>query len=909
MTDNLSRYLLQGDFESLFIEGMGWDNPPDYQVVLIEGREDFSGVALAEKRGVIAWKVDCPNGQPSAAEQQAAHRALKRHSRDLLIIFVSPQQHKWIWPELRPSGVGHRLVPHVYPADQPSEAILQRLARSTFTLAEESALTSSLVLTRVRLSFNADAVTRSFFKEFKEHRKRFAAKIEGIPDEDQLLWYASVLLNRLMFVYFIQQKGFLDGDREYLRHRLEMVRDHYGPDEFYAFFRKFLLPLFHQGLGSGQPVGDDPEVGRIVGSVPYVNGGIFEPHELEIAHQVKIKDCAFVGLFDFFDQWKWHLDESPTGEFKEISPDILGYIFEQYINQKEKGAYYTKPDVTGYMSESTILPALADRLEAAGLDSPALLLAGSDDTYIRDALSHGIHQEISVPGGGVWPWQLRSGNPDDYVEDLPPPGEDVALPGERWCDVVHRRDRYRRQLELLSDPHRTWTIDDAITENLDLPELMRDYLIQLANPEECQTAFDVLRSLTVCDPTVGSGAFLLAALDVLDPLYTILMERAQEIAAENPESGGPPFLAEALAHPSPRYWLLKTLCLNNLFGVDLMAEATEIAKLRLFLKLAAQLKDTADIEPLPDLDFNVKAGNLLVGIADGEDIERRFQARGILPFGIENLEEAVQSAGEAHDRFIAAQAVETGDQTGGAKQELQAAIREVTEQADEGLYQMRNESQELKEWRQTHRPFHWFAEFPSVWRNGGFDVIIGNPPYINKNKVKGYSWEGYQTQKCPDLYAVCMERASTLLNDQGRFAMIVMHNLCFSGKYHLLRAWLRTVFTKQWISSYWSGRRGLFTGVNPRNSIAIGKRSVKKSTKNVNSKLYVTRHNRWLTESRKNLFSTIEYGKSSLTLEKLVTISQWPRVDPSISLALKMVVSRNSLLKISLTQKNTYPLG
>ncbi|MYF25821.1 MAG: hypothetical protein F4211_00485 [Acidimicrobiia bacterium] len=52
------------------------------------------------------------------------------------------------------------------------------------------------------------------------------------------------------------------------------------------------------------------------------------------------------------------------------------------------------------MSESTILPALADRLEAAGLDSPALLLAGSDDTYIRDALSHGIHQEISVPEGG-----------------------------------------------------------------------------------------------------------------------------------------------------------------------------------------------------------------------------------------------------------------------------------------------------------------------------------------------------------------------------------------------------------------------------------------------------------------------------------------------------------------------------
>ncbi len=434
--------------------------------------------------------------------------------------------------------------------------------------------------------------------------------------------------------------------------------------------------------------------------------------------------------------------------------------------------------------------------------------------------------------------------------------------------------------------------------------MMRDYLIQLANPEECQTAFDVLRSLTVCDPTVGSGAFLLAALDVLDPLYTILMERAQEIAAENPESGGPPFLAEALAHPSPRYWLLKTLCLNNLFGVDLMAEATEIAKLRLFLKLAAQLKDTADIEPLPDLDFNVKAGNLLVGIADGEDIERRFQARGILPFGIENLEEAVQSAGEAYDRFIAAQAVETGDQTGVAKQELQAAIREVTEQADEGLYQMRNESQELKEWRQTHRPFHWFAEFPSVWRNGGFDVIIGNPPYINKNKVKGYSWEGYQTQKCPDLYAVCMERASTLLNDQGRFAMIVMHSLAFSSRFPLLREWLARQFSPKWVSSYARIPDGLFSGsARVRNTIFIAARSGFQG-------LLTSRCRRWLSESRSGLFPTQEYVGPPDSLLCCGTNKKWPFTDePMTTQVFEQIIQSNRPMSDVIIRDSKLPLG
>ena len=102
-----------------------------------------------------------------------------------------------------------------------------------------------------------------------------------------------------------------------------------------------------------------------------MNGGIFEPHDLEKTYDIQIKDEAFESLFDFFDAWRWHLDENPTGDPNEINPDILGFIFEQYINfteagQKDKGAYYTKPDVTGYMAASTILPALADRFVTAG---------------------------------------------------------------------------------------------------------------------------------------------------------------------------------------------------------------------------------------------------------------------------------------------------------------------------------------------------------------------------------------------------------------------------------------------------------------------------------------------------------------------------------------------------------------
>ena len=213
-------------------------------------RVRYVPVPVADKRGVTAWRVDCPNGLPKRSEHHRVVRHLKRLSRDQLVVFVTPDKHLWQWPEQRPSGVGYRLVDHEYPVQAPTDALLQRLSQATFKIDEESQLTSSAVLTRVRRSFNADKVTKSFYSGFQQHHKNFAMKVEGIPAGKNRRWYASVLLNRLMFIYFIQQKGFLDNNPHYLRNRLGKVREHYGADKFYAFYKQFLLPLFHEGLGS-----------------------------------------------------------------------------------------------------------------------------------------------------------------------------------------------------------------------------------------------------------------------------------------------------------------------------------------------------------------------------------------------------------------------------------------------------------------------------------------------------------------------------------------------------------------------------------------------------------------------------------------------------------------------------------
>ena len=149
--------------------------------------------------------------------------------------------------------------------------------------------------------------------------------------------------------------------------------------------------------------------------------------------------------------------------------------------------------------------------------------------------------------------------------------------------------------------------------------------------------WQAITKITVLDPTGGSGAFIFAALNILEPLYEACLERMEAFLAEWGENGRkahPNYyknftevLARVDAHPNRRYFVLKSIILNNLYAVDIMEEAVEICKLRLFLKLASQVepdtaKDNLGIEPLPDIDFNIRAGNTLVGYATYDEVKR-----------------------------------------------------------------------------------------------------------------------------------------------------------------------------------------------------------------------------------------------------------------------------------------------
>ena len=123
-----------------------------------------------------------------------------------------------------------------------------------------------------------------------------------------------------------------------------MVQQASGKDRFQTFYRYFLLRLFHDGLGKSPSDRKlDLAMEKLLERVPFLNGGFFEVHQLEVRYpQIDIPDNAFENLFAFFDQYCWHLDDRPLRVDNEINPDVVGYIFEKYINQKQMGAYYTR---------------------------------------------------------------------------------------------------------------------------------------------------------------------------------------------------------------------------------------------------------------------------------------------------------------------------------------------------------------------------------------------------------------------------------------------------------------------------------------------------------------------------------------------------------------------------------------
>ena len=901
-TAKVRKYLKTFDFEPLFIEELGWDRYAA-SVEVTTNDEHYQLRGLAEKRGVQVFECQAAatGEMPDFKTQRKIETQLRRSAREHLVIYTDAAKTKQVWKPV--DWRGHEF----YPGHQSGDSLIDKLQAIQIPLDEEESLDLLGTVHKLRDAFDRDRITKRFYDRFQKEHEAFLKFIAGIQDQGQREWYASLMLNRLMFIYFIQKKGFLDRDTDYLRNRLSAIQSRKGKGKFQTFYRYFLLTLFHQGF-STQPAERelDTDMKALLGEVPYLNGGLFDVHELEQHNpKIDIPDDAFSRIFDFFDQYEWTLDTRPLRNDREINPDVLGYIFEKYINQKEMGAYYTKEDITDYIGRNTIIPYLFDeaRKKCAVAFQPGAavwrLLQELPDRYIYPAVRQGVIDDrgevIPIPA------EIERGVADVSERDgwNRPAAAEYALPTETWREYIARRERCLeiRQRLIGGDISQ---INDLITYNLDTRRFAEDAILSSEGPELLRAFYQAITGISVLDPTCGSGAFLFAALNILEPLYEACLDRMQTFVADldsgSPRhlGGGPgvraartspekfkdfrAVLKDVAGHPNTTYFILKSIIVRNLYGVDIMEEAVEICKLRLFLKLVSQVENVGQLEPLPDIDFNIRPGNTLVGFASLEDVKRSLQKPhsktekiGILK-GFDEYDEVahIQEEAEIVDRaFQKFHEMQTtygmnAREFAAHKLELRNRLDALSEQLDRylaGEYGVDpNNPKKFQEWQTSHQPFHWFAEFFGIMRTGGFSVVIGNPPWKEYSSVRReYQVQGYETEPCGNLHGICTERAIMLRSSRGRMSFIVQLPLTCSSRMTTVRALLLRRSCSLYVVPFDDRPGKLFDGLEHCRAVIFLSEAPNAS----GTELFTTRYQRWATEVRPFLFSQFEYAKAS----------------------------------------------
>ncbi len=812
------------------------------------------------------------NSIPEYAIRVKLDRLIAKDHFEHLIVFADQVQGRQVWQWVRKeSGKPTAVRTYRYdPSGHAGELLLQKLDNLVFTLEEEEEIRTGTVTGRLR-TFDVEKVTKKFYERFKTEHDHFLKFIKGIPDTQMESWYASVMINRLMFLYFIQEKGFLNDDKDYLRNKLAQSRDRKRD----AYYSEFLSPLFFQGFAR-KKADRSAVTNKLLGEIPYLNGGLFQKHQIEELHgkTIHIADTAFEKLFDFFKEYNWHLDERENRNDREINPDVLGYIFEKYINQKQMGAYYTKEDITEYIAQNTIIPFLLDEarkgcaIAFAPDGSVWNLLREHPDRYIHDAMKKGA--SLSLPPdieAGIGDVAKRTG----WNRTAP---EEFALPTEIWREAIDRHQRYCAVKEKLANGE-VHQVNDLVTLNLNIRQFAQDAIQFSEGPELLRAIWKAIEKVSVLDPTCGSGAFLFAALNILKPLYEACLIRMQGFI-EDMEAAGThratkfedfnKTLAECARHPKQDYFILKAIIVNNLFGVDIMEEAVEICKLRLFLKLVAQVESQDRIEPLPDIDFNIRSGNTLVGYARYDDVKKAADSR--FSFGddvMSRIDDRLRTLDSAVAIFRSQQTELGGSVTTDEKAVLNGLYKELETELDDFLSGENGvKKAAVKKWKKDARPFHWFCDYHSILGSSGFDVIIGNPPYVEyKDVLKKSSYTlplaDLRTGDCGNLYAFTFERCMSLGRGGTRTGLIIPVASVSTDGYSSLRDVLRDRGSMV-ISSFNDRPAKLFDGLEHiRLSIVL-------HTADRTHGAHTTSYLRWSKDERDSLFERLQFSRSRIDM-------------------------------------------
>ena len=677
-------------------------------------------------------------------------------------------------------------------------------------------------------AFSVEAVTKEFFaqyrekylsvKEFLEHNTDFVreAASRGFNSEQ----FAKKLMGQLVFLYFIQKKGWLGvnafpkilSERAYKdaffqpgqKPKELMPRVYHkdatgeirldasalrglsdddeialskivqggawgdGPKDFMRqlfndckkrgknFFDDYLEPLFYEGLNQNR--GDEAFFLPLHSRIPFLNGGLFEelegydwknndfciPDELFSNADENGRDAD--GILDVFDRYNFTMvEDEPMEREVAVDPEMLGKVFENLLDvkdRKSKGAFYTPREIVHYMCQESLIRYLSHKTGIADGDIRKFILYGE---YFRE--------------------------------------EDV-----------------KKTKPVYQDGKKHHVFDK--NKVLEMPETIFNYQ---KNVNRLQELDDLLANVTVLDPAVGSGAFPLGMLtEIVKARETLTSYMSIELNR---------FQKHTLRSDRNTYRMKRETIKNSIFACDLEASASDITKLRLWLSLVIdnqiraeeneEFGYTTKPRELPNLDCNIICGNSLVDAFHGIKLITENSALG-------NLSAMRQGALLYDDHFatqihrlISMQDRLYDEKTRVEKERIKKEIQEIYDETIltnlNGSQQAMNAYYECK--NDVTKPFIlWQLMFPKVFRdNGGFDIVIGNPPYIQlQTKIDDNTGEklgdqfaelGFQTfAKTGDIYCLFYEKGYQLLSRGGVLTYITSNKWMRAGYGEKLRS-------------------------------------------------------------------------------------------------------------------------
>ena len=652
----------------------------------------------------------------------------------------------------------------------------------------------------LRDAFSVDALSKEFFDEYHRHYDRIIAELARQGNTGAVFHdYVKKMMGRIVFLHFLQKKGWLNDDPEFLS-KLFFLSP-YKQD----FLEQELEPLFF-GIFNTEPDKREQLFSQEHWDLrwlaeweklPYLNGGLFERDEVD-KMKIKLPASLFENLFRFMASYNFTIDENdPDDADIGIDPEMLGKIFESLLeDNKAKGAFYTPKEIVRYMCKESLIAYLGTQATGLSKESGIQATGLSKEPGIQ---ATGLSKELGTQATGL------STKPGTQATGL------SKEPGIQAAGLSKEPGTQATGLSKEPGTQATGLSKEIGEQDTGLSDYIRKFVEQHEFPAELEPYREVLntalRNVKICDPAIGSGAFPMGLLNELWRCREALGERATSPSQMGTQATG---LSQAGSlcskegqagslYPYSRAALKREIIENNIYGVDIEKGAIDIARLRFWLSIVV---DAEEPEPLPNFDYKFMQGNSLIESFDGHDLSH-----------IMDYDRGSRSLPGRSGRKAGWGENQTGMEFGSeeVKQNLRNWLKmyfSLTDHKEKAYYrELINSSVKNYIVQQGIGPaaetrlnaidpsankdfFLWHTWFKDIFDKGGFDIVIANPPYIDSETmvatmpdVRQYYSEKYKTAKGNwDIYVVFIEHGLNITTKGGVFSFIVPNKL-IAAKY------------------------------------------------------------------------------------------------------------------------------